>query len=58
MTTDAPLTLKRIIDFCFDKWSEADRDPRLTADLKTGRKMGYNDVLQFARRLLSEQEGG
>jgi hypothetical protein len=58
MTDDAGVTLKRIIDFCFDKWSEADRNPGLTADVKTGRKTAYNDVLQHARKLLTETAEG
>jgi len=51
------LALQAIIDFCHDKWQEANDAPDSawpTADIQTGRKMAYNDVLQHARKLLSE----
>ena len=52
MTPDAILILQNIIDYCHDKWVEADRATDETPDLKTGRKMAYNHVLQHTRELL------
>ncbi len=52
--TDAHQPLQHIIEFCSDKWTEADRAPDQTPDMKTGRKMAYNDVLQQARRMLAD----
>jgi hypothetical protein len=57
MSTDATLTLQRIMDFCHEKWGEADKAPAgdwPTPDMLTGKKMAFNDVLQFARKLLGE----
>jgi hypothetical protein len=53
-----PKTLQAIIAFCTGKWLEA-RDqlsviPVQDADIQTGKKMAYNDVLQHARLLLEE----
>jgi hypothetical protein len=52
MTPDAILAVQKIIDFCHEKWLDADRSGDQPPDLKTGRKIGYNDVLQHARKLL------
>jgi len=43
-----------VIEFCSDKWVEAARAADLPFDLKTGKKMAFNEVLQYARKLLSE----
>jgi hypothetical protein len=54
---DAILTLERIMDYCHQKWEEANQPPVSsfpTADMLTGKKMAYNDVLQHARKLLDE----
>jgi hypothetical protein len=54
---DAILTLQQIMDFCHDRWAEADKAPASdwpTPDMQTGKKMAFNEVLQYARRLLSE----
>ncbi len=55
--TDDKQTIQKIIDYCSDKWVEADQ-PRgstwPTPEIRIGRKMAYNDVLQFARKLISE----
>jgi len=55
MTPEAILTLQKIMDYCHDKWGGADQAPASdfpTPDMLTGKKMAYNDVLQFARKLL------
>ena len=60
MTTDAILVLNTLMDYCNDRWVEADRLPDgtfPTADMLTGKKMAYNDVLQFARRLQADIAG-
>jgi hypothetical protein len=57
MTHYAHQALNEIIDFCSEKWGEADHQPASpfqTRDMLTGKKMAYNEVLQFARKLLSE----
>jgi hypothetical protein len=57
MTTDVILVLQNLMDYCNDRWAEADRPTNATfptPDMLTGKKMAYNDVLQFARRLLGE----
>jgi hypothetical protein len=56
MTPEAILALQQVIDFCHEKWEEAERPPASdwpTPDMLTGKKMAYNDVLQFARALLT-----
>jgi hypothetical protein len=58
MSPDAILTLEKIMDFCHEKWTEADKHPPAewpTHDMLTGKKMAYNNVLQFARKLLDEK---
>ena len=55
MHPDVVLALQKIMDFCHDKWKEADRSNDHTDDIKTGRKIAYNHVLQLARSMLSEQ---
>jgi hypothetical protein len=57
MSPDAILTLEKIIDFCHEKWAEADEAPPSdwpTPEMRTGKKMALNDVLQLARRLLEQ----
>jgi hypothetical protein len=57
MTRDIRHAMEQIIAFCNDKWIEADRaSPSRfpTADTLTGKKMAYNDVLQYARTVLEE----
>jgi hypothetical protein len=47
------------MDFCHDKLAEANKAPASnwpTPDMQTGKKMAYNDVLQFARNLLTKSE--
>ena len=55
--TDRGQTLNEIIDFCSRKWDEAAEDPPKsdwpTPDMRTGMKMAFNEVLQYARKLLS-----
>jgi hypothetical protein len=59
MTPESILTLEKIMDYCHAKWEETDRQPPEsswpTADTLTGKKMAYNDVLQYARKLMAEQ---
>jgi len=55
--TDRRQTLNEIIDFCSQKWGEAAEQPASsfpTQDMLTGKKMAFNEVLQHARKLLSE----
>ena len=54
MSPDAILAVQKIMDYCHEKWIEADRAQGETPDLKTSRKIGYNHVLQYARKLLDE----
>jgi hypothetical protein len=54
MSPDAILAVQKILDFCNEKWIEADRATDQTADLKTGRKIGYNHVIHYARKLLDD----
>jgi len=58
MTPAEILLLEKIIDYCHARWEETDRAPASdfpTPDMLTGKKMAYNDLLQFARKLLGEQ---
>jgi hypothetical protein len=58
MNPDAIPTLEKIIDFCHQKWAEADKHPVSdwpTPDMQTGKKMAFNEVLQFARKMLDEK---
>lgn len=55
--TDRQQTLNEIIDFCSEKWGEADQEPASSfpnQDMLPGKKMAFNEVLQYARKLLSE----
>jgi hypothetical protein len=55
--TDRRQTLNQIIDFCSEKWGEAEgQRPSSfpTQEMLTGKKMAFNEVLQFARKLLNE----
>jgi hypothetical protein len=55
MSPDATLTLEKIMNFCHEKWAEADKSPAAdfpTPDMLTGKKMAFNEVLQYARKLL------
>ena len=55
--TDDKQKIQKIIDYCTDKWVEADQPQGSTwptPEIQIGRKMAYNDVLQFARKLFSE----
>ena len=55
MTPESILILEKIMDHCHAKWQEADQTPTSewpTPDIQTGKKMAYNDVVQFARKLL------
>ena len=56
MTYD-PATLKHIIDYCQNQSQEADQPPSspwLLPDVLTGKKLAYNDVLQYARTILGD----
>jgi hypothetical protein len=58
MTPEAILTLQEIMDYCHAQWEETDRASGSawpTPDMLTGKKMAYNDVLQYARKLLGER---
>jgi hypothetical protein len=57
MPRDAASALQKIIEYCSDKWIEADKPsdaPYPTPDMQTGKKMAYHDVLNYASRLLNE----
>jgi hypothetical protein len=57
MAPDTVLNLEKIMDHCHEKWREADQVPASgwpTPDIQTGKKMAYNDVLQFVRTLIAE----
>jgi hypothetical protein len=57
MTPDAILMLQNIMNHCHDKWEEANKTADSdfpTPDMLTGKTMAYNDVLQYARKLLGE----
>ena len=59
MTPDAIRMLEQIMDFCHEKWTEADKAPPAewpTPDMWVGKKMAYNNVLQYARKLLQEKD--
>lgn len=58
--THEPTTLQVIIDFCNGKFVEADQASPSgfpTADMLTGKKMAYNEVFQFVRKLMAERDG-
>jgi hypothetical protein len=58
MTPESILAVEKIMDYCHAKWQEADESPASqwrTPDMQTGKKMAYNDVLQFVRTLLAEK---
>lgn len=60
MKTDAILALEKVLDYCHNRWSEADKTTPSAfpnADTLTGQKMAYNDVLQFTRRQLADMQG-
>jgi hypothetical protein len=55
--TDDEQNIQKLIDYCDAKWIEAAEEPPSafpTKDMLTGKKMAYNEVLQFARRLLAD----
>jgi hypothetical protein len=57
MTPEEILTLQKIQDFCHAGWQKAADEPASrfpTADMLTGKKMAFNEVLQFARSLLAD----
>jgi hypothetical protein len=57
MTDEHHQAIEQIIAFCNNKWLEADRASPSgfpTADMLTGKKMAYNDVLQYARSVVEE----
>ena len=56
--TDDKQKIQKIISYCNDKWVESDRSQASawpTPDMQTGKKMAYNDVLQFAHKLFNER---
>lgn len=58
--TDDGQNIRKIIDYCDGKWIEAAEEPPSafpTQDMLTGKKMAYNEVLQFARKLLVDAKG-
>jgi hypothetical protein len=59
MTPESVLTLQKIMDYCHDKWEETNQQPPEspwpTADVLSGKKMAYNDVLQYIRKLISDE---
>ncbi len=58
MTKDARQAFQKIIDYCNERWIEAEDAPATSYDApgtKSGRKMAYNDVLQYARRLRADK---
>jgi hypothetical protein len=57
MTPEEILTLQRIQTFCHEGWKKAADEPAFafpTADMLTGKKMAFNEVLQFTRTLLAD----
>jgi hypothetical protein len=60
MTHEEFVILQKITDYCHDRWQEANRAPASDwppPDMQTGKKMAYNDVVQFVRQLLSVPKG-
>ena len=60
MKPDVIHLLETLMDYCNDRWLEADKAPAgafPTADMLTGKKMAYNDLLQFVRKQLAERSG-
>jgi hypothetical protein len=58
MKPEAIAALEKIMDFCHEKWTETDKLPPSewpTPDMRTGKKMAFNEVLQFARKMLDEK---
>jgi hypothetical protein len=58
MTDDAQ-TLTKIMEYCHARWKQIAAQPASslpTRDMLTGQKMAYNDVRQFARRLMEERK--
>ena len=48
--------IESIVTYCNAKWVEANEASSQawpTPEMQTGRKMAYNDVLQYARELLT-----
>ena len=63
MENDGTSILREVIEHCNDRWVEADGAEPVpgafpTAEMLTGEKMAYNNVIQFARRRLAEIEEG
>lgn len=57
MTPASILMLQKIMDHCHDRLDEACKTsgaPSSTPGVLTGKKMAYNDVLQYARKLLTD----
>jgi hypothetical protein len=58
MSPDTVLALEKIVNFCHEKWAEADKAPPAewpTPDMWLGKEMAYNNVLQFARKILENK---
>ncbi len=59
MTPESILTIEKIMDYCHAKWEEANRqapDARWpTADVLAAKKLAYDEVRQFAQKLLADQ---
>jgi hypothetical protein len=53
--SDTRESLKKIINYCDAKWLESHQPPAAKPqppDMLTGKKMAYNDVLQYVRTLI------
>jgi hypothetical protein len=58
MKTDVILALETLLDFCNDRWVAADTarpGPFPNADMLTGKKIAYNEVIQFVRTQLADR---
>jgi hypothetical protein len=57
MTQDVRRILQGIIDYCFDRWEDAQRGEDSPAEppaMSAGRKAAYAEVIRHVRELLSE----
>ena len=57
MTGDGRQALRQVLDFCNQKWTEADQASAgtwPTPDMLTDRKQAYNEFFQYVRTLLDE----
>lgn len=57
MTQDTRQTLEKIIAYCGEKWTEADKAAAGAVpppERLSGEQKAYNDLFHFARKLLDE----